>query len=46
MPNLLNTKSEEFSAGVYYGEMLAVSYKLQGTAFVAVQSAYALATAE
>lgn len=43
---MLDTKSEEFSAGVYYGEMLAVSYKLQGTAFIAVESAYALATAE
>ena len=43
---MLDKKSEEFAAGIYYGELLAVSYKLQGTAFVAVQSAYALATAE
>lgn len=32
--------------GFAYGELLAVSYKLEGTAIVAVQAAYAAATAE
>lgn len=31
--------------GFYYGKLLAVSYKLEGTAIVAVQNAYAAATA-
>ena len=42
----LDKTSEEFDAGFYYGELLAVSYKLEGTAIVAVENAYAAATAE
>ena len=42
----LDQSSEEFDAGFYYGELFAVSYKLEGTAIVAVENAYALATAE
>ena len=42
----LDKTSEEFDAGFYYGELLAVSYKLEGTAIVQVQDAYAAATAE
>ena len=43
--SMLDKTSEDFAPGIYYGEMLAVSYKLQGTAFIAVETAYALATA-
>ena len=32
--------------GFQYGELLAVDYKLEGTAIIAVQAAYAAATAE
>lgn len=42
----LDTSSESLVPGVYYADTLAVSYKLQGTAFLAVQEAYALATTE
>lgn len=41
--NQLDRNSEEFDSGFYYGELLAVSYKMEGSVIVMVQNAYNLA---